>query len=173
MTPFYVWHDAFMCVCVPWLRGILAPCNALQHTATHYTTLQHTANSCVYVCPDPEVSSHSATHCNALKHTATHCNALQRTATHCNALHHTATHCKFMCVCVPRLRGVSTLCSTLQHTQHTETHCNTLQHTWNLCVYVCPDSKVSKHTATHCITLKRIAPHCNTLQIHVCMCAPS
>ena len=45
-------------------------CNTLQHAATHYSALQHTAGASPVI----------ATHCNTLQHTATHYNALQHTA---------------------------------------------------------------------------------------------
>ena len=93
-----VWVDEVLSVCnclhataALWMRR-----NALQHTATHYDTLQHICNTL----------QHTATHCNTLQHTAahlqhttthcstsaTHCNTLQHIATHCTALQHTATH---------------------------------------------------------------------------------
>ena len=53
-----------------------APCNALQRTATHLTTLRCTA-----------------THCNALRHKTTHRNTLQRSVLYCTTLQHTVTHC--------------------------------------------------------------------------------
>jgi len=83
---------------------------AVQHTTSHWNTLQQTATHCnthtlqhttthirdltqvMWVGHIGDTPQHNATHCNALQRTATHCNALQRTATHCNALHHTATH---------------------------------------------------------------------------------
>ena len=62
------------------------------------------------------------------------------------------------CVCrehtLLQRRGVSTHCSTLQHTA---THCNTLQHTATHC-------STLQHTTTHCSTLQHTATHCNTLQ---------
>ena len=62
-------------------------CNTLQHTATHYKTLQHTA-----------------TRCNTLQHAATHYNTLQHTATYC-ILHHTAPHCNILLRCHDGLRS--------------------------------------------------------------------
>ena len=63
----------------------------LQHTATHWNTLQLIA-----------------THCNTLRHTAAHCNpscgVLQHTATHCNRDMYALTHRRMlnihMCLCV-------------------------------------------------------------------------
>ena len=93
-------------------RFIATHCNTLQHTATPYNPLQHTATYC-------NTLQHTATHYNTLQHSATPCNTLQHTATHCNTLHHTASYC-----------------NTLEHTtthhntpQHIATRCNTLQRT--------------------------------------------
>jgi len=58
------WRASLHHTCVSAHECFRAPCNTLQHTATHCNTLQHTA-----------------THCNTLQHTATHCNTLQHTAT--------------------------------------------------------------------------------------------
>ena len=46
-----------------------AHCNTLQHTATHFSTLQHTS-----------------AHCNTLQHPAPHFSTLQHTSAHCNIL---------------------------------------------------------------------------------------
>jgi len=105
-------------------------CTTLQHTATHYNTLQYTDPAIRYntLCDHFDFAGllyHTTTHCNALQHTATHwpshllqysmrtlrlcwcflLDTLQRAATHCNALQHTATHCNTL--------------------QHTAIHCNT------------------------------------------------
>ena len=119
---------------------------ALQHTATHCNTLQHTytplqhtlqhttrdrkpflfylvvnhfSPTLQHTATHYYTRQHTATHCNTLQHTATHCNTLQRTATPCNTRQHTATPCN-------TLQHPATPCNTLQHTA---THCNTLQHT--------------------------------------------
>jgi len=80
----------------------------LQHTATHYNTLQHlqcvamcntlqhTAMHCsggaigraTYASNSQQIPA-SCTFCSTLQHTATHCNTLQHTASHWNALQHT------------------------------------------------------------------------------------
>jgi len=76
-------------------------------SATHCTTLQHTAQRCNTLhnaaTPEGMASSSSASDLqdrtntsmsSTLQHIATHCNTLQHTATHCNTLqhtHHTAT----------------------------------------------------------------------------------
>ena len=77
----------------------------LDHSATHYNALHHTATHCI-----THIATHCipniATHCNTQQHTATHCYTLQHTATHCNTLQHTATHCNTI--------------------QMQEAHCNTL-----------------------------------------------
>ena len=56
-----------------WSRCLPAThCDTLQHTATHYKTLQSTTwGRCL-----------PATHCDTLQHTTTHCNTLQHTAEH-------------------------------------------------------------------------------------------
>jgi len=55
---------------------------ALQHTATHCNTLQHTATQafCRTVSPVVDCVPHNE-HCSTLQHIATHCNTLQHTAT--------------------------------------------------------------------------------------------
>jgi len=61
--------------------------DALQHTAAHCITLQHTF----------QISLCTATQYNTLQHTTAHCNTLPRdlySLRHtCNTLQHTATHC--------------------------------------------------------------------------------
>jgi len=60
----------------------------MQHTATHCSTLQHTA---IHKKLTNEID---ATHCNTLQHTATHCNTQETDKRDwCNTLQHTATHC--------------------------------------------------------------------------------
>jgi len=72
--------------------------NLLQHTATHYNTLQHPATSLQHHCNSNAVVSAgsggiSAYHSSSeyFQFTTPHCNTLQHTATHCNTLQHTAT----------------------------------------------------------------------------------
>ena len=111
----------------------------LQHTTTHFNTLQHTATHCsenVWLCSAPPTThcntlQHAATRCNTLQHAATRCNTLQphyntlqHFATHCNTLHHNATRCN-----TPRC--MHTLCvMTKSYTWHKsksiKAHCNTL-----------------------------------------------
>jgi len=55
----------------------------LQHTATHYNTLQHPAFNC-------NTPQHTAPNCNALQHTAFNCNTQQYTAPNYNALQKSA-----------------------------------------------------------------------------------
>ena len=149
------------------------PSCTLQCTATHCTTLQHTATPTQcdrFFCHDLRAFLHTATHCNALQHTAMHCTALHRTATHCNALQCTTPHCNI-------LQHTTTHCSMLQHTA---TYCNILQHTATYCntvsfvptyqpsrlealLTLCMACKALQHTATHCNTLQHTVTHCNTL----------
>ena len=49
--------------------------NTLQHSAPHFTTLQH-------------CNTATLQHCNILQHTAKHRNTLKHSATHCNTLQH-------------------------------------------------------------------------------------
>ena len=144
----------------------------LQHTATHYNTLQHNATQCNALHPLVHTTGlcacqHTATRCNTLQHntlathlqhtcntlathlqhTATHCNSLQLTATHSNTLQHTATRCYTL----------QHICNTLQHAPYytrgngvegrcflTATHHNALQHT-------ATHRNTPRHTATHLI----------------------
>jgi len=101
---------------------------ALQRSATHYNTLQHTtthlhlssgANNTFMGCKCGQLD---CLHCNKLQHTATHCNTPQHTATHCNPL-------KYTSIC---LRGPTTLswgASAGNQIVCTATNYNTLQHT--------------------------------------------
>jgi len=61
------------------LNNTVRDCNAPQHTAAHYNTLQHTANS--ETCAST-IMHLGATHRNKLQHTATNCNTLQHTLQH-------------------------------------------------------------------------------------------
>jgi len=95
----------------------LLHCSKLQHTAAHWSALQHFAPHCnsmhhTRVCSLEE----EPLHCNTLQHTATHCNTLQHTATYCNMIQHIDMH---------SLEEGLLHCNTLQYTA---THCSTLQH---------------------------------------------
>jgi len=64
--------------------------HALQHTATHCSTLKNTAARCNTLQRNAtHLPMALLTHCNTLQHTATHCNTLQHVVTHCNAMQHT------------------------------------------------------------------------------------
>jgi len=145
--------------------------NTLQHTATLYNRLQHTA-TCL------RVGGSRHTHCNTLhhiqhalqQHIATHCNTLQHTATHCNTLQqsthntlqhtcawvghdtHTAIYCNtFNILCNNTLQHTVTHCNTIQHTR---THCNTPARWWVM-------THILQNTATH--STYTATTHCNTL----------
>jgi len=92
-------------------------CSTLQHSATHYSTLQQIA-----------------ARCNTLQHAATHTHGtlISRfwrhhvTATRCNTMQHTATHTHGTLIRqIWRQHVPATRCNTLQHAAD---HCNTLQH---------------------------------------------
>jgi len=93
-------------------------CNTLQHTATHYNTVQPAS-----LYNTNFILVHSGTHCTCciiLPHTAIRCNILQHTATYCITVQHPSTHCN----------------------TNTATHCNTntahaLQHGNEQCVCLC------------------------------------
>ena len=84
------------CVCVGegvcvWMGGWLQHITALQHTASHCKSLEHTLQ--LY---------NTLQHCTTLQYTATHCNthhAVEHTATNCSTLQHTLQHttCLFAC----------------------------------------------------------------------------
>ena len=61
-------------------------CNALKHTAAHWSKVQHIAAQCITL-------QHTAAHCSTLQRTSAQCSTLQRTATNCNELQRTATPC--------------------------------------------------------------------------------
>jgi len=63
---------------------------ALQHTATHCNTLQHTAQGEVHSLQKEKTNLNGTLSDTLQHHTATHCNALQHIATHYNTLQHTA-----------------------------------------------------------------------------------
>jgi len=91
---------------------------ALQHAATHCTTLHHTVHTTTHY----NMWWHMAVHCNTLEHTAGHCNTLQHTAPRCNTLQHTATHTISSCL----------LTSTYKLFTYIVVCCNLLQ-----CVVLC------------------------------------
>jgi len=77
-------------------------CNTPQHTTTHHNTLSK--HQVIFIIKVGHWSlrrlhcitlHHTATHCIALQHTASHCITLQHAAAHCNTLQHTATHCQY------------------------------------------------------------------------------
>jgi len=107
-------------------------CNAIRHTATQYTTPQHTATHAATLYNTPR---HTATHCTTLHHTLPHCNTLRHTAIHCNTLQYTATNIEGLQVHLTHVH-IATQCNTMQHNatqcntmQHNATQCNTMQHT--------------------------------------------
>jgi len=80
------------CGCEGTLQRAATHCNTLQHTAAHFNTpVVFLIAVCCTVCVNGRGST--ATHCSTLQHTATHCSTLQHIAAHCNTLQHTATHC--------------------------------------------------------------------------------
>ena len=93
-----------------------------QHTAAHYSTLQHAATHC----------KHTATRCSTLQHIAARCNTLQ---THCKTLQHIANTQQIHCKHTTNTSQHTT--NTLQHTtntlQHTVTYCNAIQRTATYC----------------------------------------
>ena len=64
----------------------------LQHAATRYNTLQHTAMHRITSSTQSDKLEKMLglnledTDCNTLQHTTTHCNTMQHNATHCNTL---------------------------------------------------------------------------------------
>jgi len=86
------------------LQHLLLICStyvALQHTATHRNTVQHTAAHCSslqHTATHFSTLRHTATHCSTLQHAATHCGTLRHTAARCNTLQHIATHCSTWCI---------------------------------------------------------------------------
>jgi len=96
--PSSVWVDEVpsVCFCLHATAALWMRRNTLQHTATHYDTLQHI--------------------CNTLQHTATHCNTLQHTAAH---LQHTTTHCSTSATHCNTLQHTAQHCNTATHLQHT------------------------------------------------------
>ena len=90
--------------------------NALQHTATH--------------CKSPLLNCCTATHCSTLQHTAAHCSTLQHTAAHCSTLQHTAAHC---CNTMQRVILRALIGPLKITTSITTTQCNTVQHSTPHC----------------------------------------
>ena len=72
----------FVCVCIH-------ACFLFSFTCVYYKPSMLNLTWCIV----QHALQHTATHCNTLQHTAI-CNILQRTATHCSTLQHTATHCR-------------------------------------------------------------------------------
>ena len=131
-------------------------CSTLQHLATPYNNLQHTALHIL------ELDVHNAPPCFTLQHPATPCNTLQHTAmlymasswmflwvlvSATSSMNHTAVHCN-------TLQHFATLCNTLQS-------CTSLQVGF-FCEYVSATSTL-QHNAPPCNALQRPAP-CNTMQ---------
>jgi len=119
------------------------PCNTLQHTAPHCTTLLHSAPPWLHNTAARFSLYHAAPRCTTLLHTATRRN---HTVVRCNTLQHTATYCNTL--------------------QHTATHCNTLQHDATTRWYTATHCSTPQYTAKHFTTLQHTAAHCSTLQYH-------
>ena len=66
-----------------------ADCNTLQHSATHYDTLQHTQS---HGAPDNTEEKQTVTRCNTLLRTATRCYTLLHVAPDNTSETQTATH---------------------------------------------------------------------------------
>ena len=123
--------------------------NSLQRTATHCNALQRTAAHCEH-CDTMEhesgvgwywrAASCCRWRCSTLQETATQYNTMQRNATQCSTLHRTETHC------TARSARCWRSCCKYESLQYTATHCNTLQ-----------------HTAIHCKTLRHTATQCNAI----------
>jgi len=116
-------------------------CSTLQHTATHFNSLQITALehqhslqlSAVHRKSINQMSVSYTLFGSILQHTATRCNTPQHTATHRNT----------------QLKQHG--CIAYKHRQLFVAHCNTLQ-----------------HAATHCTTPQHTATQCKTLQHNDC-----
>jgi len=78
------WRASLHHMCASAHECSRAPCNTLQHAATHCNTLQHTTTRC-------NTWQHTATHGNTWQHTTTHCTTVLHNAPRCNTLQHTAT----------------------------------------------------------------------------------
>jgi len=109
-----------------------APCHILQHTAIHYTTLQHTHHTATYcntntgtdICLLHKIErdcQSSTTHRNTPQHTATHYTTPKNPASHCNT--YTSGVVRLNHQMKRDRQRSATHCNTLQHTA---THCNTL-----------------------------------------------
>ena len=99
-------------------KKVTSNSNALQHTASRYIKLHHTASHCITLQQNRVAATTTIVSESAIefKRTATHCNTLQHIATHCNTLHHTASHC-----------------ITLQHTASNHSCGNNHHHFGNCC----------------------------------------
>jgi len=154
----------------------------VQHSATHYDTLQRTATHCntageksgqgaltpLLPVESSTTLQHTATHYNTLQHTAAHCNTQQHAATRSTPLQHAATHSPLSPVESSTTRpAAKSPRMSPPHKSHmsppqmrspsmTGTQASdTLQHTAAHC-------NTLQHTATHCHTLQHTATHCNT-----------
>jgi len=116
-------------------------CNALQHAAAHYNTLQRNATHCNRSCKRSNRSPLFALY-NTLQHTATHCNRTYNNT-------HDNTHCNTHCCCksssrsplLPLYKAALWVRAAHAHTRradmqgkphtatHIATHCNASQHT--------------------------------------------
>jgi len=146
----------------------------LEHTATSYNILHHTATDCnvetrcntmqqtwatsgetpVTQCNILQIYIYTAPHCNILQHISIHCNTLQHPATHCNKLGPRVGSCEMSHIQVKR------------RLQHTATHCNTARHTWATSGELQDVARMTyaKTPATPCNTLQHPATPCNILQ---------
>jgi len=166
--------------------------NKLQHTGSHYNTLQHTNNTLQH-------TNKRITVCSPTKWPCTiHCN----TQTQYTATHKQAYHCIYIIMKTKYqryadwrkiLQHTATYCNTLQHTkkritastmrtkywryadwrkllQHTAAHCNSLQHTETHKQVNYTESTTStrysryQHRRKYCNTLQHTTTYCNTLQ---------
>ena len=140
-----------------------------QHTATHCTTLQHTAPRCNTFESFSKSNRALRTKVLSLQHTATHCTTLQHSAPRCNTLRHTATRCNpphvsriqespnnngSVCCCV--LQCVAVCCCVLWSVLRSELRVRDS-------TQVCSIYWRALHTkALSCNTLQHTATHCNT-----------
>jgi len=131
--------------------------NKLQHTGSHYNTLQHTNNTLQH-------TNKRITVCSPTKWPCTiHCNTqTQYTATHKQAYH---------CIYIIMETKYQRYADWRKILQHTATHCNILQHTaTHKQAYHCIDNenkileicRLKEIIATHCSTLQLTATHWNT-----------
>jgi len=125
-------HTTTQCVTVCTEAHCHTHCSTMKHTATQWSTLVH-ATRCIHTA-----LQHSATHRNTLQHTATHCNTMKHTATQwstlvhairCSTLHHTPANCHTRITLHHTAARWNTMENIVTHCnalQHTATHCNTL-----------------------------------------------